>query len=599
MRRYILDRWFTVDTRTLGLFRIYFGLLLLTNLWDRAGGFDLISFYTNEGVLPNHWALFRPPADGFWSPLLGFSSPGEVRPVMVLIAVVYFLYTIGWKTRWLQVLALLCYESINLRFLLIQHGGNVVMNIVLVWTVFLPLGARFSVDSVLRSLRVQQEDTPESVNARGWLAHVPGNHVGLAFLGICFNFAAIYFFNTVHKGGPSWLAGTAVHYVLWQNRMATGVAELVRLHEPFWLSPMLTWGTLLIEGSLPLLILSPWSQRRLRTLAFLNIWQLHGGIALLNTLGPFSYSMMGFGTLMIQGADFEWLAARFTRPGFKRTVRVDWSDPLQRLAARVLARVDLLKHLTFEKGSRFEVAESGGKTVTGLDAWAQATRGVVLGRLWAWVFQVLFLGDLVRGAFKLIGRWYLENEPHGPPATTEGTLHRRVRLTVQIALPVLIWTAVVSQLSMENWGVPGWLKLRSRPDLLTDIIDYGQIPQGWSMFAPDVPRDDSRMVVDATLADGTHVDPLTGLPPDFDAPLHGPYYFNQHWCEMHSRMRNWPQHWRNFKDYLFRLPRLQGLGPEKQVVSLDVWQVTANVPEPGSLTFGEVKRQKLFDQTIQ
>jgi hypothetical protein len=69
-----LDRYCTVDTRTLGLFRIYFGLLLLTNLWDRAGGFDLISFYTNEGVLPNHWALFRPPAAGYWSPMLGFSS---------------------------------------------------------------------------------------------------------------------------------------------------------------------------------------------------------------------------------------------------------------------------------------------------------------------------------------------------------------------------------------------------------------------------------------------------------------------------------------------------------------------------------------------
>ncbi len=597
--RYFLDRWLTVDTRTLGAFRIYFGLVLLGNLWDRVGGFNLISFYTNDGVLPNHWALFRPPAAGYWSPLLGFSTAGEMRPLIALIALVYVLYTVGWKTQWMQVLALLCYESINLRFLLIQHGGNVVMNIVLVWTVFLPIGTRYSVDSVLRSLRAKQEDGPEALNSRGWLEEIPKVHVGLAFLGICFNFAAIYFFNTVHKGGPSWLAGTSVHYVLWQNGRATSLAELIRMHEPFWLSPMLTWGTLVIEGTLPILILSPWMQRKLRTLAFANIWQLHGGIAALTTLGPFSFSMMGFGVLMIQGADFEWLSKRFTRPGFKRTVRVNFDNPRHRLGARVLARMDLLGHLTFEKGEKLEVVDSSGKTASGLAAWAHAAQALPLGWLWSWMFHVIFLGDAVRALFGFFARWYLEGEPHGPTAAAEGGLHRRLRLTVQIALPALIWVAVVSQLSMENWAVPSFLKLRSRPDLLTNIIDYGQIPQGWSMFAPDVPRDDSRMVIDATLADGTHVDPLTGEPPDFEAPLHGPYFFNQHWCEMHARMRNWPQHWRNFKDYLFRLPRLQGLGPEKQLVAVEVWQVTANVPEPGSLTWGEVRKQKLFDQGIQ
>ena len=106
------------------------------------------------------------------------------------------------------------------------------------------------------------------------------------------------------------------------------------------------------------------------------------------------------------------------------------------------------------------------------------------------------------------------------------------------------------------------------------------------------------MVVDATLADGSHLDLLTGKPPDFDAPLHGPYYMNQHWCEVHARMRNWPQHWRNFKDYLYRLPKLRGWGPDKQVVALEVWQVSGRVPEPGTTLWGEITRQKLFDQNI-
>jgi hypothetical protein len=375
-----LDRYCTVDTRTLGLFRIYFGLLLLSNLWDRAGGFDLVSFYTNEGVLPNHWALFRPPASGYWSLMLGFSSPNEVGCTIAFIGLVYFLYTLGWKTKWMQVLALLCYASLNLRFLLIQHGGNVVMNIVLVWTVFLPIGARYSVDSLLRSLRGAPERTPEALSARGWMQTVPRAHVGFAFFGICLNFAFIYFFNTLHKGGPSWMDGTAVHYVLWQNRMATALDAWVRMHEPFWLSPLLTWGTLFAEGSMVLLILSPWKQRWLRTWAFVTCWGLHGGIAALSTLGPFSYSMMGFGVLMIHGDNFDFLNRKLRRAARARVVRVDFAQPLQHLGARILARMDLLEQLTFEKGARFEVVTPDGKAVSGLSAWAQATRALPLGR---------------------------------------------------------------------------------------------------------------------------------------------------------------------------------------------------------------------------
>ena len=594
MWKRFLDRYCTVDTRTLGLFRVYFGLLLLTNLWDRAGGFDLISFYTNEGVLPNHWALFRPPAAGYWSLFLGFSSPGEMRWVIGFIAVVYFLYTVGWKTQWMQVLALLCYASLNLRFLLIQHGGNVVMNIVLVWTVFLPVGARYSIDSLLRSLRGPPERTPDALNARAWLEHVPRVHVGFAYFGILLNFAFIYFFNTVHKGGPSWLDGTAVHYVLWQNRMATALDGWVRMHEPFWLSPLLTWGTLFAEGSMVLVILSPWKQRWLRTWGCITCWGLHGGIATLSTLGPFSYSMMAFGVLLIQGADFDFLARKLRRPSFQRVVRFDLGDPLQHLGARVLARMDLLGLLTFEKGAKFEVVAPDGKIVSGLDGWAQATRALPLGPAWSWIFGVLFVADMVRWVIVLLGRWYLERGERAP-VVPEGPLHRKLRLAVQTSLPALVLVAVLSQLSMENWGVPKALKLKSRPSLLTDIIEYGQIPQGWSMFAPDVPRDDSLMVVDATLVDGTHLDLLTERPPDFEAPLHGPYFMNQHWCEMHSRMRNWPQHWRNFREYLYRLPRLKGWPADKQVVAIEVWQVTANVPVPGSTTMTNLARTKLFD----
>ncbi len=593
------ERWFTVDARTLGLFRIGYGLLLLTNLWDRAGGFDGISFFTNEGLLPNHYALFRPPAQGIWGLLFGFSTPGEVHVALACIAVVYLLYTVGLFTKVMQVLALICLESLNWRFLLIQHGGNVTTNLLAVWTVFLPLGERFSVDAVIRSLRTHRQADAESLDQRAWRQQLKPTFASLAFFGVCFDWAFIYFFNAVHKQGAPWHDGTAVHYVLWQNRMSTHLDAWLRMHEPFWLSPMMTWGTLVMEWGLFVLILSPVFQKWGRRIAFGFIWALHGSIALLCTLGPFSYSMMTFALLLVTKDDWALLAAKLPRLSLQRRVRYDPKRPLHALAARVLARLDALDQLRFfENEGPFDVSHHGEPGATGLAAVASAAQALPLGPAWAWLFKVPLVAELLYGLLRLTARFWLETPELTKVEKPEGVLHRRLRLSVQLLVPALILTAVISQLLMENWGVPPSLKVTSRPQLLTDVINYLQIPQGWSMFAPDPPRDDERLVVDAVLADGSHVDPLTGEPPDFDAPLHGPYYMNQHWCEVHARMPRWPEHWRNFKDYLMRIPQLKGWPPEKRIVSLEVWKVTAMVPPPGSTTPYDLKRERLFDQNI-
>ena len=46
----------------------------------------------------------------------------------------------------------------------------------------------------------------------------------LAVLAIVLQILAIYSLNVAHKTGMTWHGGTAVHYVLWQNRMSTTLA---------------------------------------------------------------------------------------------------------------------------------------------------------------------------------------------------------------------------------------------------------------------------------------------------------------------------------------------------------------------------------------
>ncbi len=320
---------------------------------------------------------------------------------------------------------------------------------------------------------------------------------------------------------------------------------------------MATWGTLVVEWAMPVLIFSQWKQRFTRTAAFIACWGLHGGIALLSTLGPFSYAMMGFGVLMIQGADFDLVRRLIARPRLKRTVRLDLDDPLQLLAARVLARVDLLGVLRFEPGAP----------------------------------------KVLPAPLRLLGRWYLEKEPRDVPVP-EGVLHRKVRLVVQVTLPAIILATVIGQMLVENRSVPEALRIHNPPPLLNDLVSYTQLRQGWYMFAPEAPFEDMLLVVDATLADGSNLGLLTDRPPDFDAPNNGPFYMSQHWCEVHQRLPGWPQHWRPFKDYLFRLPKLKGWPPEKQVVALEVWKIVARAPDPGGTVFTDIRRTKLFDHNI-
>ena len=47
----------TVDTRSLGVFRIAFGLVLLSDLLRR--WVELSFWYVNSGLLPNHTLLWR------------------------------------------------------------------------------------------------------------------------------------------------------------------------------------------------------------------------------------------------------------------------------------------------------------------------------------------------------------------------------------------------------------------------------------------------------------------------------------------------------------------------------------------------------------
>jgi len=294
-----LATYLTVDPRSLGVFRVLFGLVLLSDLVRR--WVELGFWYTNSGLLPNHTVLWRPPSASIFSLFFTASSAGEAQLGFVLCAVVYAMFTLGYRTRWIQLLALLARVSLNSRLAPLENGGDMVMDLLCVLTLPLPLGARFSLDALAsRPASAALRDEPTSAPV-----------VSIAVLALLLQFAAIYLFNASSKAGLAWRDGSAVHYALHQDKLVTWLGVWMREHLSVSTLRALTWSTLATEWLGFALIITPFFVREARLLAVCIMPSLHLGFALGLNVGGFSPAMISFYPLLLGAEHWQWLSRRF------------------------------------------------------------------------------------------------------------------------------------------------------------------------------------------------------------------------------------------------------------------------------------------------
>jgi hypothetical protein len=623
---WLADRYLSIDRRLLGIFRLYFGGLLLVDVLRRMP--DSTIFYSNDGILSNHFSLYAPLAKPYFSLFNALSTPNEVKIGMALTALVYCFYIAGYRTKLFQILAVILYASLNARNIFLENGGCITVGIVAVWSLFLPLGDRFSVDAVLKSLRSRRDFTADSLNDRQGLEPPPNKHTSLVPLAVALQIAVIYFFNTVHKHGTTWKNGEAIHWVLWQNRIATMWTAILRMHEPSWLSPVMSKMALVIEGSAAALVLSPVGQKYTRTLLFLSTTSLHLGIALLMTLGPFSYVMIALNMLMLPPEVFDAGAKWLAKGKVKRTVVYDATDAGLHLVARCLARLDTFGLLTFVdkadtgKTKRIKSRREGAPSAT-IATWTRSTKEWSVGTaaiidalrsLPAAGLWLVLLGNpvgqallraLLRRRTRLAASFGLEPgrafgkkgfafEPTNEPTPLSEQV-AMTRLALRESGVFILLIAFVFQVGQDNWWLPASLRLK-QPAVLQPLVLYPRMLQGWSMFSPDAPKQDGTIVVDGITADGKHLDPFTGEPPDFDAPLHGPWFQSQLWCDYFLKISfDGNKGYRDeLKKYLFNWQRLKGRPSNERLVSFEVYWVSNDAPPPGQTTPTNIKKRLLL-----
>lgn len=410
----LADAWFRADPRTLALFRISFGILVMVDVLRRLPYLTLM--YSDSGVLPNQAIIEHPFSRYTFSLLLSLGSPGEATVFFWVILAAAAAFTVGYRTKLAHVAMAIGVISIHSKNILVENGGDQVMNIFAMWSLFLPLGERFSFDVVRKRLRSHRETSTEHLNDLYFVPRRTTPFVRLAWFGALVQLAVIYFFNTVSKNGPTWSQGTSIYYLLQQDRQITEFGYWMRGWSPFWLTKAITFSALIIEGVLPALLLLPitqWTRRRLwgltgfvlvayiaattirfvywgrlqdnwpyallpilylaplyllrstRITAWLFIVGLHVGIAAVSNVGLFSWAMIAAGTMFFMPEDLDrmgrWLRRLSVGP---IRVRYDASVGVYHFLARVVRRLDVFGYVRWEalddgNGSR---AAAGART---------------------------------------------------------------------------------------------------------------------------------------------------------------------------------------------------------------------------------------------
>lgn len=255
-------RGFEVDLRSLAALRIGLGTLTLLDLLDRAR--DFTAMYTDGGLLdaearvrlygplvrlwPHHW--------------LAASSTAQAT-LFALHAVAAAALLIGWRTRAMTVLAWFLAVSLNNVNRAILGGGDVLLGLLLFWSMFLPLGARWSADA--------RRDPA--------LRAMPNTLLAWPGAALLLQVAFVYLFTAVLKfTGVTWRDGSAFGVVL-QNRFYLRSLGTALPATP-GISAAVTYATLVLESVGPLLLVSPWSRGPVRMALVLAFVAFHLAIEL-------------------------------------------------------------------------------------------------------------------------------------------------------------------------------------------------------------------------------------------------------------------------------------------------------------------------------
>ena len=261
------ERAFTLDTRSLALYRIGLGGLLIADCLLRSRDFALM--VSPDGIFPPATVRTYLGGPTHWSLSLLHDSAWWNGCVLALEGVAGAMLAVGLQTRLATILGWVAVVSVIRRTVLANNAGDIWLACQLFWAMFLPLGSRWSLDGWRQT---QRGSRPTAI-------------FSIASAALVLQLAAVYLGAGIAKCNSTWLTGEPlVHAVSVHDHGTPFGMVIIRL--PGLAAP-LQRAILCSEIALPIvLVVLP--AARIRTVLILLAVLFHSGIWFMMSLGLFA-----------------------------------------------------------------------------------------------------------------------------------------------------------------------------------------------------------------------------------------------------------------------------------------------------------------------
>jgi hypothetical protein len=284
-----LEEMFGLDLRSLALFRIGLALVIIADLTIRFG--EIKAHYSDYGVLPRIALIEGFLKPWYWSIHLLSGEP-FVQAIIFSFALFFaFLLLIGYRTKFAIIACWAMIISLHNRNPALIFAGDDALRAIVFWSMFLPLGAYYSIDNALNT---SSKPLPKRI-------------VSGATLGFILQLCYIYMFSAWFKHQSSlWSEeGSAVYYALNFDQYGTGFGQFLLKLTP--LLPAMTFSALWFEWSGALLLFIPFRTNFFRCVAIISFILLHISFGLSFTIGVFPILCIAVWLGFIPSNIWNWL----------------------------------------------------------------------------------------------------------------------------------------------------------------------------------------------------------------------------------------------------------------------------------------------------
>ncbi|ARS91602.1 hypothetical protein B1756_00230 [Natrarchaeobaculum aegyptiacum] len=304
-REYVLD-CFRIDARSLAVFRILVGVLIVADVFLRARNFSF--YYTDGGVVTQRVARENTPEYAI-SVYYLTSDPSLIAGLLGLQVLFALALIVGYRTRTATILSFLFVVSLDHHNPFVLSYADTLFRLLLFWAIFLPLGERWSVDAV-HADRVPRRSV-----------------VGVASALALGQMVFMYVLNGVHKSESAlWRSGEAAPLVFGIDEMTFLLGDVLREFPTLLTYGGMLWFYMLLGGWLLVAL-----RGRLRLPLLVLFVGGHLSFALTVRIGAFAYVALAGLALFVPAAFWQDGRRLCRRLGVDPVEVVPW-ETLRRVA---------------------------------------------------------------------------------------------------------------------------------------------------------------------------------------------------------------------------------------------------------------------------